>query len=193
MAFSDLHYSPGGVVWRVRKCRLGIGQHQPAGCVALLCHPVFLTILKNQPPPQTRSEPIHPRLGCDGRYGSFADSDPAHLAGGYPGAGWASACDRAGCGQRRRSLIQTPGGKHVLVDGGPSAAPVGCPGDGVYRCGAAELDTLVVAATGAEQVGGLPYALERLLPRQVLWAGPPTGDYAALQHLVACSPRNRYP
>jgi competence protein ComEC len=77
-------------------------------------------------------------------------------------------------------LIQTPGGKYVLVDGGPSATRLS---DALGRrlpVWGGGLDTLVVAATGPEQVGGLPYTLERFLPRQVLWSGPPTGDYAAL-------------
>ncbi len=77
-------------------------------------------------------------------------------------------------------LIQTPGGRYVLVDGGPSATRLS---DALGRrlpVWGGGLDTLVVAATGPEQVGGLPYALERFTPRQTLWAGPATGDYTAL-------------
>lgn len=77
-------------------------------------------------------------------------------------------------------LIRTPGGQHVLIDGGPSSTRLS---DALgrrlpfWRLG---LDWLLVAGTSAEQVGGLPYVVERFTPQQVLWAGPATADYAAL-------------
>ncbi len=77
-------------------------------------------------------------------------------------------------------LIRTPGGKHVLIDGGPSSTRLS---DALGRrlpFWDRGLDWLLVAGTGAEQVGGLPYVVERFKPEQVLWAGPPTADYAAL-------------
>ncbi len=77
-------------------------------------------------------------------------------------------------------LIRTPGGRNVLIDGGPSSTRLS---DALGRrlpFWDLSLDYLLVAGTSAEQVGGLPYVVERFKPEQVLWAGPATADYAAL-------------
>ncbi len=139
-----------------------------------------LTILKNQPPPQPGQSRYIPSWGVMGAMAVLltltlltwqavilAPDGRLHVTVLDVGSGDAV-------------LIQTPGGKYVLVDGGPSATRLS---DALGRrlpVWGGGLDTLVVAATGPEQVGGLPYTLERFLPRQVLWAGPATGDYAAL-------------
>jgi competence protein ComEC len=76
-------------------------------------------------------------------------------------------------------LIQTPGGRSLLVDGGPSARILS---DALGRRlppGRRQLDWLVVAATGEEQLGALPDSLERFSPRNVVWAGPPAGSAPA--------------
>jgi competence protein ComEC len=81
-------------------------------------------------------------------------------------------------------LIQTPSGRRVLVDGGPSTRSLS---DGLGRrlpMGQRQLDWLVVAATGGGQVGGLTSNLERFPVDQVLWAGPSTGSYP-VQNLQA--------
>jgi competence protein ComEC len=76
-------------------------------------------------------------------------------------------------------LIQTPTGRYLLIDGGPSPSRLS---DALGRrlpLTQRKLDYLVVAATGDEQIGALPTALERFPPKNVLWAGPPAGTYNA--------------
>ncbi len=76
-------------------------------------------------------------------------------------------------------LVQSPSGRFVLIDGGPSALrltdalgrrlpPLG-PG----------LDWWVIAATREEEVDALPRALDRYPPDAVLWAGMPAASYSA--------------
>jgi competence protein ComEC len=75
-------------------------------------------------------------------------------------------------------LIQTPSGRYLLVDGGPSSTQLA---DALGRRLSAgqHLDWLLVAAPGEEQVGSLPPLIERSPPGQVLWAGAPSGTQAA--------------
>jgi competence protein ComEC len=76
-------------------------------------------------------------------------------------------------------LIQTPAGRMLLVDGGPSpnqlSDALGRRMPLTYR----RLDWLVVAAAGDEQLAALPRTLERFPPGNVLWSGPPAGTYSA--------------
>lgn len=76
-------------------------------------------------------------------------------------------------------LIHTPGGRHILVNGGPSASLLS---DGLGRrlppLGR-RLDWLIVASTQENQVSGLPRVLQRIPPEQVLWAGNLEASYAA--------------
>jgi competence protein ComEC len=72
-------------------------------------------------------------------------------------------------------LIQTPDGRFLLVDGGPSPSKLS---DALGRrlpLVGRRLDWLVVAAAGEEQIGSLPAVIERYPPDQVLWAGPQDG------------------
>jgi len=84
-------------------------------------------------------------------------------------------------------LIQTPGGRSLLIDGGPSRRALS---DGLGRrlpLGNRQLDWLVIAAAGDEQIGGLLPTLDRFGVKNVLWAGPQGGSYAARElqsHLV---------
>ena len=76
-------------------------------------------------------------------------------------------------------LIQTPAGRSLLIDGGPSQRALS---DALGRrlpLGARQLDWLVIAASGEEQIGGLPANLERFEVQTVLWAGPLQGSYPA--------------
>jgi competence protein ComEC len=76
-------------------------------------------------------------------------------------------------------LIQTPGGRSVLVDGGSSPAKLS---QGLGRrlaLSRRRLDWLVVGSPGAEQVQALPRVLERFPPQEVLWAGEPGATRAA--------------
>lgn len=60
------------------------------------------------------------------------------------------------------------------MDGGPSASKLS---DALGRRlpFGSELDWLVVAAPGEEQIGALPPLIERSPPDKVLWAGPELG------------------
>ena len=76
-------------------------------------------------------------------------------------------------------LIQTPGGRYLLVGGGPSPSRLSDSLGRFLPLTHRRLDYLVVAATGDEQVGALPATLERFPPAQALWAGPTAGTYSA--------------
>jgi competence protein ComEC len=74
-------------------------------------------------------------------------------------------------------LIQTPGGRYALVDGGPSTTRLS---DSLGRrlpLFHRRLDVLVVASPSKENVAALPRVVERFPPAQVLWAGPPNLSY----------------
>jgi competence protein ComEC len=76
-------------------------------------------------------------------------------------------------------LIQTPAGRNVLINGGPSPSLLS---DGLGRRLPPlerRLDWLVVASTQEEQIAALPRVLERFPPRRVLWAGNAQASYAA--------------
>ena len=65
-------------------------------------------------------------------------------------------------------LLQTPGERSVLINGGPSASRLS---DGLGRRlppFQRELDWLVVASPREEQIAGLPRTLERFTPANVL-------------------------
>lgn len=83
------------------------------------------------------------------------------------------------CGGGDAVLIQSPTGRYILVDGGTSGRMLG---DALGRrlpFYDPRLDWLVVAAPSEQQIAALPAVVERYLPRQVLWAGPPAGTRAA--------------
>jgi len=68
-------------------------------------------------------------------------------------------------------LIQTPTGRHLLINGGPSASRLS---DALGRrlpLSDRSLDVLVVAGVQNGQLQALPSVIERYPPRQVLWAG----------------------
>jgi len=72
-------------------------------------------------------------------------------------------------------LIQTPGGRFVLINGGPSPSRLS---DGLGRRlprGDQRLDWLVVADPDNEDLSALPDTIERYTPTNVLWAGPTGG------------------
>ncbi|MBN2502972.1 MAG: ComEC/Rec2 family competence protein [Anaerolineales bacterium] len=76
-------------------------------------------------------------------------------------------------------LIQTPEGRYVLVDGGPSATRLS---DALGRrlpLFHRQLDVLVVAGPREEQIAALPSVVERFPPGEVLWAGPLDASDAA--------------
>jgi competence protein ComEC len=76
-------------------------------------------------------------------------------------------------------LIQTPGGRYALVNGGASTSLLS---DGLGRRLPPfrhELDWLVVASPRSEQIAGLPRLIERFPPTRVLWAGLPSASRQA--------------
>lgn len=78
-------------------------------------------------------------------------------------------------------LIETPSGRHILVNGGASASTLS---DALGRRLSPfhrSLDWLIVAAPQEEQVAALPVVLERFPAQKVLWAGNPEASYSALR------------
>jgi len=76
-------------------------------------------------------------------------------------------------------LVQTPTGRRVLIDGGPSLNRLS---DALGRrlpFGDRKLDWLVVAGTGEGQVGALAKGIARFPPDKILWSGPPLGSMSA--------------
>jgi len=76
-------------------------------------------------------------------------------------------------------LIQTPSGKFVLINGGPSVTILS---DELGRRVSAfnrKLDWLVIASTEEDQVAALPRVLERYRPDQVLWSGNEQGSFSS--------------
>jgi competence protein ComEC len=76
-------------------------------------------------------------------------------------------------------LIQTPGGRNILVDGGPSASLLS---DGLGRRLPPlnrRLDWLIIASTQENQLSSLPRVVERIPPSNVLWAGNVEASFSA--------------
>jgi competence protein ComEC len=78
-------------------------------------------------------------------------------------------------------LIQTPGGRAVLVNGGASPARLSDALGRRLSPFARKLDYLVIASTQENQVAALPRTLERFPPDAVLWAGKSEASYSARQ------------
>ncbi len=71
-------------------------------------------------------------------------------------------------------LIQTPGGRYALINGGPSTSKLS---DGLGRRLPPlrrELDWIVVASPRSEQIASLSRLIDRYPPVNVLWAGIPS-------------------
>jgi competence protein ComEC len=76
-------------------------------------------------------------------------------------------------------LIETPGGRNILVNGGPSASMLS---DGLGRRlppNNRRLDWLIIASTQENQLSGLPRVVERITPENVLWAGNVEASFSA--------------
>jgi competence protein ComEC len=75
-------------------------------------------------------------------------------------------------------LVQSPGGRNVLINGGPSTIALS---DAMGRRLSPfdrSLDWLMVADIDDEDIVGIPGNLERFMPEGVLWAGNPSGTRA---------------
>jgi len=77
-------------------------------------------------------------------------------------------------------LIQTPSGKHVLINGGPSATKLSDELGRRLQVFNRKLDWLVVAGTDENQVAALPRVLDRYTPDQVLWSGNAQASFSSL-------------
>ena len=76
-------------------------------------------------------------------------------------------------------LIQTPSGRSILVDGGPSPSTLaGALGSRLPSFGR-QLDWLVIASPQEEQVAALPRILDRFQVENVLWAGNLDASWSA--------------
>lgn len=76
-------------------------------------------------------------------------------------------------------LIQTPGGRYVLINGGSSPSRLS---DGLGRrmpWSFRRIDYLIVAGAGDERLGALPRLLERFAVENVLWSGSTAGSASA--------------
>ena len=76
-------------------------------------------------------------------------------------------------------LIQSPTGRFVLINGGPSPLRLS---DSLGRrlpFFHRQLDYLIVSGPGEGKLDGLPRVVEQYPPGEVLWAGPSSADYGA--------------
>lgn len=76
-------------------------------------------------------------------------------------------------------LIETPAGKHVLINGGPSVTTLS---DELGRRLPAfnrKLDWLIVAGTEEDDVAALPRVIERYPPNAVLWSGNTQASFSS--------------
>jgi len=82
-------------------------------------------------------------------------------------------------GSAEAVLIDTPSGKHVLINGGPSVTTLS---DELGRRLPAfnrKLDWLVVAGTEEDDVAALPRVIERYPPDAVLWSGNTQASFSS--------------
>ena len=76
-------------------------------------------------------------------------------------------------------LIQTPSGRSILVDGGPSPSRLSSALGRRLPFFDRRIDWLVVASPQEQQVASLPRSLERFTVENVLWAGNLNASYSA--------------
>ncbi len=76
-------------------------------------------------------------------------------------------------------LIQTPSGRSILVDGGPSPSRLSSALGRRLPFFDRRIDWLVVASPQEQQVAALPRSLERFTVENVLWAGNLNASYSA--------------
>jgi competence protein ComEC len=77
-------------------------------------------------------------------------------------------------------LIQTPSGKHILINGGASVTVLADELGRRLPVFNRKLDWLIVASTDEEQVAALPRVLERYPADAVLWSGNEQASFSSL-------------
>ena len=76
-------------------------------------------------------------------------------------------------------LIQTPSGRNILINGGERVSTLSAALGERLPPFHRNLDWLIVASTGDEDLAALPRVLERFPPAQVLWSGNREASYAS--------------
>jgi len=76
-------------------------------------------------------------------------------------------------------LIQTPDGRNILVNGGPSASELSDELGRRLPFFSHKLDWLIVASTQEAQLSALPRVVERYPPENVLWSGNVQASFSA--------------
>jgi competence protein ComEC len=76
-------------------------------------------------------------------------------------------------------LIQTPGGRTVLINGGPSTSSLSDALGRRLSPLSPSLDWLIIASTDEQQVAALPRILPRYPPKNVLLAGNPGASFSS--------------
>jgi competence protein ComEC len=76
-------------------------------------------------------------------------------------------------------LIQTPNGRNILINGGPSHSRLSDQLGRRLPPFKRSLDYLVIAAPRENQVAALPTVIDRFPPQAVLWSGDMQGSYSA--------------
>jgi len=78
-------------------------------------------------------------------------------------------------------LIQTPSGKHILINGGPSASTLSDALGTRTSLLNRDLDWLIIASTNENQVASLPRVLLRYPPANILWSGNEEASFSSRQ------------
>jgi competence protein ComEC len=73
-------------------------------------------------------------------------------------------------------LVQSPEGRYLLINGGPSASRLSAALGRRLPLGNRRLDYLVVSGSTDEQLGALPETVPRFPPVKVLWSGTRIGE-----------------
>ena len=76
-------------------------------------------------------------------------------------------------------LIQTPEGRNVLINGGPSTSELSDELGRRLPFFSRKLDWLIIASTQEEQLAALPRVMERYPPDNVLWSGNIQASFSA--------------
>jgi len=78
-------------------------------------------------------------------------------------------------------LIQTPSGRHILINGGPTASSLSdALGERIPLLNR-NLDWLIIASTNEDEVSSLPRVLLRYQPENVLWSGNLQASFSSRQ------------
>lgn len=76
-------------------------------------------------------------------------------------------------------LIQTPEGRNILINGGPSISDLSDELGRRLPFFTRKLDWLIIASTQEDQVAALPRIVERYTPENVLWSGNVQASFSA--------------